>query len=89
MLTGAWSLGVPGEQVLERAVPDEASGGAAAASAWLIDTLAAMLHQRTLLGHPEGHPVAFCLRAPALNYSPIDQELLVATPVATRRSYYL
>jgi len=35
-------------------VPDEASGGGAVASAWLVDTLAAMLHQRALLAHPEG-----------------------------------
>ena len=42
-------------KVLERAVPDEPLGGAAAASAWLIDTLVAMLHQRALLADPEGH----------------------------------
>ena len=53
-------------------MPNEASGGAAAASAWLIDTLVAMLHQRALLSTPEGKHcgAASCLHpAPRSNPS--------------------
>ncbi len=48
-------------------MPDEASGGAAAASAWLVDTLAAMLHQRALLAHPEGQSAPLSLGLSSLH----------------------
>lgn len=50
--------------VLERVVPDEPMG-AAQASAWLLDQLAAMLSQRALLADPQGRS-HFCPPSPEL-----------------------